>query len=115
MFWRVIMNEAILDDVLIEMSVEVNRDENFTKEFKEFTSETVLICKLCKIFEDGTGNKITKDNINNEKGVLNFIIATLPILETMNVKIKMEKEMINKLIYKFYLTMDDEMLRANNA
>jgi hypothetical protein len=100
-----------LDEILKDVSQDVVKDENFTKDFKRFTLESTIICKLCEAYEEGTGRLISKNNMMNKIGVISFIKDVKPVLAAMGIKIKMNNKMINKVIEDFYIHLKE----INNA
>jgi len=66
--------------------------------------KSFIIFKLCTIFEEGTGKKITKKSINDKKGVYSFIKDVLPLLKQLTPKMpKIEEDIIKNSIDAFAL------------
>lgn len=87
-----------LDNLLKETIIEINKDNKFTKDFKNFSEEAAVIIKLCKIYEEGTGRKITKENIDNDMGILSFIKNISPLLQGIGIELTMSEKMMKSLI-----------------
>jgi len=54
---------------------------NFTDDFVYFSKSAFVIFLLCEMYEKGTGDIITKENMDS---ILNFIEDIKPIMEKMH-------------------------------
>jgi len=89
------------DKQLKDVFTEICEQENFSDEFKRFSRDAIVILKLCEMYKEGTGKKITKENIEDDKGVIKFIMATIPLLNKLGTGIYLSENMIKKIVLGF--------------
>lgn len=101
-----------IDSYILDTILEIQKDDSFTEEFKKFAFDSYPIMGLCNIYEEGTGKKIIKENVNI---VISFIKDCIPLMREINKEIQdFDDEMLRNLILVLYIPTKENYLKEVN-
>jgi len=97
-----------IETYILDTLAEIQRDESFAEEFKIFAQNSFPVMSLCNIYEQGTGKKINKENVNT---VISFIKKCIPLVKEAGKAIEcFDDEMLSNLIINLYIPTKENYL-----